>query len=180
MLFVATPPLRAQYLFNLTIRGSAYQRSASGNLVPVPITNETLLREAAQYAGLPSTKGLALVYHIQGSDYGDTIDAVNRTNGLTYTTVFGFFFGDDPSLNREAITNSVGTQVRRIDYIYTHQNSHSMGSGFVTKRLMNDRRGNLRGSIDAKMQWITRPEGDSGTQINTATFSTTTLFKPLQ
>lgn len=179
LLALAGQTLQAQYIFNVHLHGLAYQRNATGNLIPVAINNGTLLKEAAAYVGLSSTNDLALVYHIQGSDYGDTIDAINRRTGATYMTVIGLFFGEDPSLRRMAITNSAASEVRRIDYVYTRQNSHSMGTGFATKRFITDQHGNLRASIDAKLQWIVLPDGLTDTRICTATFTTTTLWKPV-
>jgi hypothetical protein len=166
----------AQYEFLITVRGTSYQPNSAGNIVAVPITETTLLQDAAAAGGITDLKSLALVYHVGGSSFGDTIDVVNATNGVPYTTLFGLFFGDDISLGRTALTNSVGTEVRRVDYIYTSQNSHSMGAGFVSKRYLTDAGGNVRTTIDAQMQWIVNPQGADGTKVCTASFTTTRLF----
>lgn len=165
------------YLFRMTFRGTCYQTNASGNIVATPITEASLLQQAAQAGGVdPST--LALVYHVQGSSFGDTIDVVNSSSGAVATTLYGLFFGDDSVqvLGRTALTNSVGNEVRRVDYIYTSQNSHSMGASFTSKRFLTDTKGNVHTTIEGQMQWIVNPTGANGTQICTGTFTTTRPF----
>ena len=169
----------AQTHFQITFRGTAYQKDATGNIVPVPITERTLVEDAAKAGGVSDLATLALVYHVNGSSFGDTIDVVNATNGIAYVTLLGFFFAEDPTLNRTALTNSTGTQIRRIDYVYTKQNSHSMGTGFVTKRYVSDGRGGVRGTIDGgQVQWIVLPENGNSAKICRATFTTTRPFTP--
>jgi len=168
---------QSQFLFRITIRGTCYQTNASGNIVASPITETTLLQQAAQAGGVdPST--LALVYHVQGSSFGDTIDVVNASSGAVATTLYGLFFGDDSvqALGRTALTNSIGNLVRRVDYIYTSQNSHSMGASFTSKRFLTDTKGNVHTTIEGQMEWIVNPTGNNGTQVCTATFNTTTPF----
>jgi len=168
---------QSQFLFRITIRGTCYQTNASGNIVASPITETTLLQQAAQAGGVdPST--LALVYHVQGSSFGDTIDVVNASSGAVATTLYGLFFGDDSvqALGRTALTNSIGNQARRVDYIYTSQNSHSMGASFTSKRFLTDTKGNVHTTIEGQMEWIVNPTGNNGTQVCTASFNTTAPF----
>ena len=174
LLFLASSGF-AQNRFYVTLRGTSYQTNASGNMVPVPISEQTLLQQAA-LAGGTDASTLALVYHVQGlSGYGDTIEAVNRVNGATSPYLFGFFFGEATTQtpDRVAITNATHTEVRRIDFVYTQQNGHSMGSGFLTKRFGTDRSGNLHTTVDAKMQWIVLAQGNNGAAMCKATFTTT-------
>ena len=63
------------FLFRMTLRGTCYQANPSGDIVSTPITEITLLQDAAQAGGV-DPKNLALVYHVQGSSFGDTIDIV--------------------------------------------------------------------------------------------------------
>src|ERR1700746_1231887 len=157
---------QSQFLFRITIRGTCYQTNASGNIVASPITETTLVQQAAPAGGVyPST--LALVYHVQGSSFGDTIDVVNASSGAVATTLYGLFFGDDSvqALGRTALTNSIGNQVRRGDYIYTSQNSHSMGASFTSKRFLTDTKGNVHTTIEGQMEWIVNPTGNNGTQV---------------
>jgi hypothetical protein len=161
----------------MTIRGACYQTNAAGNIVASPITETTLLEQAAQAGGV-DPKTLALVYHVQGSSFGDTIDVVNASSGAVATTLYGLFFGDDSVqlLGRTALTNSPGNEVRRLDYIYTSQNSHSMGASFTTKRFLTDAKGNVHTTINGRMEWIVNPTGANGTQVCIANFTTTRPF----
>lgn len=166
--------------FLITFRGTAYEKAPSGNLVPTPITEKTLLEDAARAGGVTDLSTLALVYHVNGSSFGDTIDVVDSRTGVPRTTLLGFFFGEDRSLNRTAITNAAGTQVRRIDYLYTRQNSHSMGTGLVTRRVLRDTSGNIRLIVDGgQLQWLVLPEnGKTAATMCRATFTTTRPFQP--
>jgi hypothetical protein len=120
---------------------------------------------------------LVLVYHVKGSTFGDTIDVINTTSGSA-TTLFGFFFGEDASLNRTALTNIAGTEIRRVDYLYTRQNSHSMGTGFVTKRYLAAGNGDVRATVDGgQLQWIVLPENGRGPKVGKASFTTTRPYR---
>jgi hypothetical protein len=175
-LMCASPAATAQYLFNVTLRGTAYDVDSSGKMVTNAITEKTILKDLAAAVGLTDFSNWALVYHIGGSSFGDTIDVVNATSGATLDTVFGFYFGD--SLGRYAMTNTTQTEVRRVDYIYTKQSQFALGSAFLTKRFTPDGSGNVRTSTDAEMHWLVRPQGGKPTQTCSAIFTTTTPFKP--
>jgi hypothetical protein len=170
-LVVGQLSVSAQFEFQVIFRGASYQTNGNGQVFSTLVTEQTILQDAAQAGGITDLSTLALVYHVQGSSFGDTIDVVNATNGIAYKTVFGFFFGDDPSLNRVAITNSPGTQVMRVDYIYTDQNSHSMGAAFVTK--MYNSGGQSLTSITGRMQWIVNPIPPAGTKVCYGSFTAT-------
>jgi hypothetical protein len=171
------------YLYRITLKGTCYETNATGaEFAALPLTDQILLDDAAQAGGVsPST--LALVYHIQTSGLGDTLDIVDANTGSTLVNLFGFYFGDDSSLGRTAATNSTMTEIKRLDYLYTLNNytytswnSHSMGASFTNKRFLTDTNGNQRAVIDGQMQWIVNPEGSAGTKICTASFTTTVPF----
>jgi hypothetical protein len=165
------------FMFKITLRGTCYQTNSTGVVVATPVTDQTLLQDAAAAGGV-DWHTLALVYHIQGSSFGDTIDVVNASTGAVDNTLYGLFFGDNTvqNLGRTALTNSPGTEVRRLDYIYTSQNSHSMGACFTTKRFQTDAHGNVRVTFNGQMQWVVNPVGDTGTKLYTASFTTTKPF----
>jgi hypothetical protein len=177
VLFTSTALAQSSFLFKITFRGTCYQTNTTGVVVATPVTEQTLLQNAATSGGV-DWHTLALVYHVQGSSFGDTIDVVDATTGAVATTLYGLFFGDNTvqDLGRTALTNSPGTEVRRLDYIYTSQNSHSMGACFTTKRYQTDRNGNGRATIEGQMQWVVNPVGDAGTKLYTASFITTRPF----
>ena len=161
----------AQFEFQVIFRGTAYQTNGNGQVFSTPITDQTLLQQAAAAGGITDLSTLALVYHVQGSSFGDTIDVVNATNGVAYKTLFGFYFGDDPSLNRVAITNGTRSEVMRVDYIYTDQNSHSMGAAFVTKNYNPG--GQPLNAVTGRMQWIVNPIPPAGTKACYGSFTAT-------
>lgn len=183
-LFCQVGNLRAQspYLYHITMQGTCYQTNGSGDFVSTPMTDQVLVQTAAQSGGL-NPSAIALVYHLQNSGLGDTIDIVDANSGTTLVNLFGLYFGDDASLGRSAATNATQTVVRRLDYIYTQQNttytsfnSHSMGSAFTVKRSLTDSNGITHVTVEAQMSWIVNPSGTSGTKLCTVNFSTTTPF----
>jgi len=172
-----------QYKLAITFRGTAYLTNGTGNVVAVPLTEQTFVQDAAQRGGVdPST--LTLVYHIGGSSSppGDSIDVVNASNGSTGFVPFEFLFGDnqdDPTLGRSSLTNATHTEVRRVDYLYTlnpstytSPNNHSMGAAFVTKRYVTDTGGTVHVTIEGPMHWIANPQGTNGPIICNGSFTT--------
>src|ERR1051326_6320077 len=129
----------AQYELAISVRGLNCSTNAGRQVLSKPITEQTLLADGAANQGIADLSSVALVYHEQGPGYdstsADSIDLVNASTGAPIFTLFGLFFGDSTNLNRVAITNAANTMVKRVDYIYTTQNSHSMGAAFVTKQI---------------------------------------------
>jgi hypothetical protein len=164
-------------MFKFVFKGTAYQKDASGNIVGVPITDQTILADRAQAGGVnPNT--LALVYHLGGDPKGDTVEVVSAANGAVQVFQFGFWFGDDLSLGRTALTNNTATEIRRVDQLftlndsaYTSNNSHGMGTVFLTKRLLTDTNGNLHATFEGPLQWIVNPQGTNSTKICYGTFT---------
>ena len=113
---------QSPFLYNMTLQGTCYRTNATGNFIATPITDKILVEKAAQSGGV-SSSSILLVYHLENSGLGDTIDFVNATNGATIMNLFGLYFGDDPTLGRTAATNSTATEIRRLDYVYTQQNT---------------------------------------------------------
>jgi hypothetical protein len=173
----AQAPLRAQSEFYVTFRGTCYQTNSSGDFVATPISEQTWLQQAAEAGGVTNLKTLALVYHVNGSSFGDTIDVVNPTNGVAYTSLFGFFFGDQ--LGRTALTNSPPNEMRRVDYIYTQQSPYALGGSFLTKRYVTDGSGNVFTTIDAEIEYLVRPDANNPAKICFGSFTTTTDFVPV-
>jgi hypothetical protein len=174
---------QSPFLYRMTLKGTCYQTNASGNFVASPVTDSILVQEAAK-AGNVNPASIGLMYHLQSSGLGDTIDIVNVNTGLTIVSLFGLYFGDDASLGRSAATNSTHTEIRRLDYIYTQQNttytsfnSHSMGSAFTAKRFLKDTNGITMTTVEAQMSWIANPSGTNGTRLCTVNFNTTTPFR---
>ena len=171
------------FLYHMTLRGTCYQTNASGNFVSTLLPEKGLVDDAATKGGV-NPSSVLLVYHLQSSGLGDTIDFVDANTGITLATLFGLYFGDDATLGRSAATNATHTEVRRVDYIYTQQNttytsynSHSMGAAFTVKRFLTDTNGTTQVVVEAQMSWIANPTGTNGTRVCTANISTSTPFR---
>src|SRR5690349_11833872 len=84
----------AQGMFPFIFSGTCTQINGSGNIVKVTISQRTLLNDAAKAAGVDPA-GFMLVYHLHGTDLGDTLDLINASSGAVVVNVFGFYFGED-------------------------------------------------------------------------------------
>jgi hypothetical protein len=177
----------AQNELLLTFRGTYYQKDANGNVVGHPVTEQTWLLEAAQAGGITDTSGLAIVYHVGGSGFGDTIDVVNRATGATFTSLLGLFFGD-PSvedIGHLPVWNAAGNQERRVDQVFVFyagnfEAGESLGSAFVTKRFQQDASGNRHDTVEADLDYLARAEGAQPNHMVVGTFTTTRPFVPGQ
>jgi hypothetical protein len=174
---------QSPFLYNLTMQGTCYQTNSTGNFVATPLTEKILVADAAAKGGV-NPSSIALMYHLENSGLGDTLDFVDVNTGSTLVNLIGLYFGDDSTLGRTAATNSTQTEIRRLDYVYTQQNttytsynSHSMGSAFTVKRFLTDTNGTTHAVIEAQMCWIANPQGTNGTKLCTVNFSTTTPFR---
>jgi hypothetical protein len=175
--------VQAGDMFNLSFRAVYYQTNGGGRIVPTAITDQTLLSEAARSGG-GNAAGMALVYHIDGSSFGDTIDVVKKSDGSVLHTYFGLYFGDSSELGRTTLSNATGTEIKALDYVYTLEttaftspNSHSMGAVTVSKRFSTDKKGNPTTSIQGQnMQWIVVPREGRSTRIFSASFQTKKAF----
>jgi hypothetical protein len=167
----------AQAKLQLLFSGTCYTTDAQGRIVAQSINNQTLLQKAAQAGGLKDTSGLALAYHINGNELGDTIEVINRNSGDTLTTVFGLYFGE--SFGRQALLSASHRQMKRIEYIYTDQNSHSLGSAFLTDYYFLDNNGNTNTTyVLGQMQYLILSGGSqTNAQVCTASFTTLRPWK---
>ena len=168
---------QAQTKLQMSISGSCSTMDSQGRIVATPLNNQTLLQQAARAGGLQDTSGLALAYHLNGNDLGDTIEVINRTNGTTLTTLFGLYFGE--SFGRQSLLSASHRQMKRIEYIYTTQNDHSLGSALLTDYFFLDNNGNTNAIyVLGQMQYIVTPDGThTNTQVCTASFTTLKPWK---
>jgi hypothetical protein len=162
----------AQSQLQIALSGTCYTTDAQGHIVPQAINNQTLLQKAAAAGGLKDTSGLGLSYHLNGNSLGDTIEVINTSNGATLTTVFGLYFGE--SFGRESLLSASKRQMKRIEYVYTDQNSHSLGSAFLTDYFFFDTNGNTNAIyVLGQMQWLYLTDSThTNAQVCTASFTT--------
>lgn len=172
---------RAQALYHLSFRGSSSTTDPSGRIVSHPINNGTLLKDFAALHNSGKTAGLGLAYHIGGNELGDTIDVINTTNGAVVYSLFGLYFGE--SFGRMELPSASGRQIKRIEYVYTDQNSHSLGSVLLTTYYWFDSNGNTNATavLGSNMQYLVLPNNlNTNVQVCTASFRAIQpwLFKP--
>ncbi len=162
------------YKFKVTLTGGCYSNAPSGVIESRVISSDSILREYSVSKSIPLSK-LAMVYHLYQDPRGDALEVINTTDGSVVDTPYLLYFGDDTGLGRMSLTNSVGTQVRKIHYVYTSQSSHSLGSCVLNELLNLDSSGNVTGAlITGTMSWITTPfDGTTPMQVINATITTT-------
>jgi len=163
-----------QFLFS----GTAYETNAAGKMVGTPITDQTLLQDRARLGQISAVSTLAIVYHINGNAMGDTIDIISNATGQVLVTELGLYFGSDGGLGRTAVTNAAQTAQRRIDYIYTDNNStytfdndDSVGGSMTSKYLVTTN-GMTNAMISGMMSWGVAPRGTNGPILCIGKFST--------
>src|ERR1043166_7477145 len=166
-----------QNKFQFVFTGTCWTTNASGQIVPKPITNATLLGDFAAANGIANTAWLTLAYHLKGNELGDAIEVINRTNGASVGTIFGLYFGED--FGRQALLSGSGKQLRRIEYVYTDQNSHSLGSALLTDYYFFDNAGNATNTvIRVQMQYLIVPDAKhSNLRVCSGSFTTTRPWK---
>ncbi len=158
--------------FLLTFNGASVSNTPAGTFGANRVNNRTLLLPYAQAGTAPLTN-LALVYHLNSDPRGDSIEVYNTQTGQVVDTPYLLYFADDQGLGRAGLTNSVATQVRKIHYVYTSQNSHSMGACLLSEHLYKNSDGTLNNAIImGDIYWVLLPQGDQPMQVfNGAIFS---------
>ena len=130
-----------------------FNPGSSGHIIATPVNNRTLLQDFARSHGVSDLSTLGLAYHVGGNELGDTIEVINRTDGSTVYTLFGLSFGE--SFGRTALLSGSGKQLKRLEYIYTDQNSHSLGSAVLTDYYFFDSNGQTNATyVLGQMQYI--------------------------
>lgn len=161
----------------LVISGTSWSTNSAGVIVARAINNGTILRDLATANGTADYSTWGLAYHFRGNDLGDTIDVIDRNNGTVLKTIYGLYFGED--FGRTAILSGSHRQLKRLEYIYTDQNSHSLGSALLTDYFFFDSKGNTNNTVVlGQMQWVVTPDATHDrTQICTAHFTTVRPWK---
>jgi hypothetical protein len=165
--------------YKFIFSGTAYQTNEAGAIVGTHITDQTLLQDRARQGNIANLNTISLVYHINGGPpYGDTVDVISNATGQTLTTEFGLYYGSDGALGRTAVTNLFQTQQRRVDYVYTFDNStytysdgDSVGAAFTSKSFAKV--GKITNAvINGTISWSVIPTGTATRpMLCTGTFS---------
>ncbi len=164
-------------LYQVVISGTSWTTNSAGQIVPQALNNATLLKHMADINGIKDYSWWALAYHIGGNDLGDTIDIINRTNGTTLTSLFGLYFGE--AFERKALLSASKRQMKRIEYIYTDQSPHSIGSALLTEYYFFDPSGATNNVVVlGQMQWLIIPDNNNpNMRVNSASLTTTRPFR---
>ena len=167
----------AQTKFQFVFTGTCYTTDSGGKIVPKAISNKSLLQDYAAAHGVTNTSGLSLAYHVGGNDLGDMIDVINLSDGASVATIFGLYFGED--FGRMGLLSKSGKQMKRIEYVYTDQNSHSLGSVLLTDYYFFDSDGHTNNTlILGQMQYLILPNAThTNVQICSGSFTTTKPWK---
>jgi len=171
-LATANLPAQSPALYQIVISGVCWDTNANGAIVSTPLNNRTLLRDVARASGNADYSSWGLAYHFHGSELGDTIDVIDRSTGAVLRTLFGLYFGTE--FGRTSILSASHRQQKRLEYIYTSQNSHSLGSVLLTDYFFFDANGHTNKVIVlGQMQWVVTPDADHDrSQVCSATFTT--------
>lgn len=163
--------------YQIVLTGTAYTTNSAGQIVLNNINNRTLLKEVADADGTTDFSSWGLAYHFGGSDLGDTIEIIDRNTGATLRTLYGLYFGE--SFGRVAILSASGKQLKHLEYVYTEQNSHSLGSALLTDYFWFDNAGNTNAmTVVGQMQWVVAADGrHPKTELCTANFATVRPWK---
>ncbi len=156
-LLLAGNTASAQGMFPLTFRGTCSQTDSSGKITSTRISDRDWLQEVAARGGVTDLSTLQIVYHVNGNGLGDTIDVINPQTGSVLTTIFGFYFSQE--YGRKALMNQNGD--RRIQYVYTEQNSRSLGTALVSKNYLPDRTGTTNTTISGQMTYLVTPDASN-------------------
>ncbi len=160
-------------LWQITISGTTWTTNSAGKIVPQALNNATLLKHLADLNGTTDYSSWALAYHVGGNDLGDTIDVINRNDGTVLKTLFGLYFGE--AFERSALLSGSKRQSRRIEYIYTDQSPHSIGSALLTEYFFFNNQGQENYVVVlGQMQWLVVPDNNNpNMQVDNASFTTT-------
>src|SRR5215468_1642402 len=100
---------RAEEFFLMNFKGTLTVTSDNNKLVHQPIISEDVAAVNLQSIGITDTSPFVLVFHQDQSDLGDTIEVVNKTNGVFAVGVLRLYF-------QERLDREDGTLSKRFAY----------------------------------------------------------------
>ncbi len=160
----------AQQRFRLTFQGLFWTTNATGQkIVSSRANTQTWLNEYARSQGLTNASNLALAYHINGGEQGDTIEVIEADSGAFVNVLYGLYLGT--FFDRLPVASTDGKQVKVLQYLFTQQNAYPTGSAIITERFVRDSNGNIkRGLIQGDVEFLTLPDPAHKTGFYTGTF----------
>ena len=157
----------AQQRFRLTFQAVCRVNDSSGRVTTARLSSRDLIQRCAAGAGITNSRSLELVYNLGAFFNGDSIEVVN-TNGNLICQPFRLLFGS-------GVTNSDGTLIERLAFVYNDQQSDPVGSATITERTTAGRGGSTRFVLQGKIQFLdlARP---NGLGVCNGTFATRTAI----
>ena len=144
---LAVSGARAEQMLLMSFKGTLATTDAAGKLVLQPVNSDTLVSQCLQSVGVSDSNAYALVFHQDSSDLGDTIEVVNKTNGVLACGVLRLYF-------QEHFERADGTLSKRFAYAYNYININSFGTAILNERMVMDKMAHTnRFVIDGSLQW---------------------------
>lgn len=164
-------------LYQFSFSGTASTTDSSGKIVTQSINQNSLLKEYAAQNGISDTSNLAIAYHFNGNSNGDTIDVVNRNNATVVHTLLGLYFGE--AFGRMELVSGSKRQIKHLEYIYTDQNTHSLGSALITDYIWFNSNGTTNAlAFLGNVQYLILPNNvHSNVEVISGSFSS---FSPMK
>lgn len=164
-------------LYQFSFNGTSSTTDSTGKIVNKTITQNDLLQEYAKQNNVNDTSGLAIAYHFNGNSNGDTIDVVNRQTAAVVHTLIGLYFGE--AFGRMELVSTSKRQIKHLEYIYTDQNDHSLGSSLITDYIWYDTGGKTNGlAFFGNLQYLVTPNNvHSNVEVISGNF---TAFSPMK
>ena len=162
----------AQQRFRLKFVGSFWTTNATGQkFVSSHANTKTWLREYGLSQGLTNTANLALAYHVNGGEQGDTIEVIDAATGNFVNVLYGLYLGT--FFDRMPVVSADGTQVKLLQYVFSQQNAYPVGSALISERFFLDRNGNTnRTVIQGELDFLVLPDPAHKAGFYTGTFVT--------
>ena len=152
---------RAEQFFLMNFKGTLTVTTTDKKLVNKPITSADVAAVNLQSIGITDTNPFVLVFHQDQSDLGDTIEVVNKTNGVFAVGVLRLYF-------QEKLDRADGTLSKRFAYGYNYIDGNSFGTAILNERTTINKNGQTNFVIDGSLQWY----WTNSMQVWSGTFST--------
>lgn len=138
---------QAEQLLLMNFKGTLTMTSPDAKLVHRPMNSDALVSRYLENIGVSNASPYTLVFHQDSSDLGDTIEVVNKTNGVFACGVLRLYF-------QEHFERADGTLSKRFAYGYNYIHGNSFGTAILNERTLLDKQGHTnRFVIDGSVHW---------------------------
>lgn len=162
---LSTTAAQAQEKFQIHFRATLTTTNDSGRIIKKRWTERTLIKQCIADQGITNHPPLVLAYNVGGDFNGDVIEVINKKTGEVLCQKLRLLFP-------QTLINGGENQVHQSLFVFTDQQSDSVGSGIVSRKLLRHNRTLIDGSVN----FFLLPDGTNGLQLVKAHF---TGSKPL-